>query len=135
MKRIASFLALPAGEQLLLLEALATLVAVRIALRFLTIDQLRALARRRKAGTKPIERIAWAVRVASRAMPGTTCLGAALALQRLLSAHGHSSELHIGVARKAEAFAAHAWLTCQGQILVGEDEHEGYTRLIAWKPG
>jgi hypothetical protein len=135
LKRVASFLVLPARDRLLLLEAFATLMAVRVALRLFSIDRLRASARRSGSGTTSIGRIAWSVGVASRALPGTTCLASAFALQRLLSAHGRSSELHIGVARKAEAFAAHAWLTCDGRVLVGEEEHEGYTRLVAWPSG
>jgi hypothetical protein len=132
VKRLTSILALPAADRLLLLEAFATLMAARVGLRLFSIDRLRAWARRSKPGTKSIDRIAWSVRVASRAFPGTTCLGSAFALQRLLSAQGHSSELHIGVARNAEGFAAHAWLTCEGRILVGEEEREGYTALVAW---
>jgi hypothetical protein len=132
VKRLTSFLALPAGDRLLLLEAFATLVAVRVGLRLFSIDRLRAWARRSKPGSKSIDRIAWSVRVASREISGTTCLASAFALQRLLSAQGHSSELHIGVAREAEGFAAHAWLSCEGRVLVGEEEHEGYTRLVAW---
>lgn len=132
MKRVTSFLALPTGERLLLLEAFATLVAVRVGLRLFSIDRLRAWARRSKPGTQSIDRIAWSVRVASREIPRTTCLASAFALQRLLSAQGHSSELHIGVAREAEGFAAHAWLSCEGRVLVGEEEHEGFTRLVAW---
>jgi len=135
LKRVASFLALPARDRLLLLEAFATLVAVRVGLCLFSIDRLRASARRSKSGTTSIERIAWSIGVASRALPGTTCLGSAFALQRLLSARGHPSELHIGVARKADGFAAHAWVTCDGRVLVGEEEHDAYTRLVAWTPG
>ena len=132
MKRLASFLALPAGDRLLLLEAFATVVAVRLGLRLFSIDRLRAWASRCGSGTKAIERIGWSVRVASRVLPGTTCLSSAFALQHLLSAHGHLSELHIGVARNAEDFEAHAWLTCEGRILVGGEERDGYTGLVAW---
>jgi hypothetical protein len=132
MTRLASFLALSAGDRRLLVEAAATVVAVRVGLRLFSIDRLRAWASRCGSGTRAIERIAWSVRVASRVLPGTTCLSSAFALQRLLSAHGHSSELHIGVARNAEDFEAHAWLTYEGRILVGEEERDGYTGLVAW---
>jgi hypothetical protein len=132
LKRVASLLALPARDRLLLAAAFATLMAVRVGLRLFSIDRLRAWARRSGSGTTSVDRIAWSVAAASRALPGTTCLAAAFALQRLLSAHGHPSELHIGVARRTEGFAAHAWLTCDGRVLIGEEEHEGYTRLVGW---
>lgn len=133
MRPVARFFALPGADRMLLLEAFATLVLVRAGLRVIAIDRLRAWARRMKSDSKPADRIAWAVRAASRRLPGTTCLGSALALQRLLSAAGHPSELHIGVARRAETFSAHAWLTSNGRILVGEDGQEDYTRLVAWR--
>ena len=60
------------------------------------------------------------------------CLASAFALQRLLSREGHASELHIGVARDGAGFAAHAWLTSAGRILVGEEEREAYKPLVAW---
>ncbi len=65
-------------------------------------------------------------------MPGATCLCSALALQRLLSSAGHPSQVHIGVARDATGFMAHAWLVHDGVVVIGEEEHERYTRLTAW---
>ncbi|CAN5867869.1 hypothetical protein BH11PSE3_BH11PSE3_08110 [soil metagenome] len=135
MRPVAKFFALPGADRRLLVEALATLVLVRLGLRMVAIERLRAWARRMRPGSAPVERLAWAVRVASRRLPGTTCLGSALTLQRLLSTGGHPSELHIGVARQADNFAAHAWLTCNGRILVGAEEQAGYTPLVAWRAG
>jgi hypothetical protein len=135
MTRIARFFALSGADRMLLVEALVALVLARAGLRFVPIQRLRAWAQCMKPGTRPIERIAWAADAVFRVFPGTTCLARALALQRLLSTEGHPSELHIGVARRQEAFAAHAWLACQGRILVGEDEQEEYTRLVAWRAG
>ena len=133
MRRVAAFFALPLGDRSLLLQSLATVVAVRLGLSLIAIDRLRTWAGRMTPGTRPVDRIAWAVAAASRLLPGTTCLASALALQRRLSAEGHASELHIGVAHQEEKFAAHAWLACEGRILVGELDHDRYTRLVAWK--
>ena len=135
MSAIATFLALPRRDRLLLLEAAATIVGVRLALRFVNANRLRGRAGHLKAGATPAERIAWAVKVASRRMPGTTCLVAALALQRLLGGQGHVSELVIGVARTRSEFAAHAWVVCGGEILVGADAGQDYARLLAWRSG
>jgi hypothetical protein len=141
VRRIGAFLALTRPDKLLALEALSTLVAVRIALHWVAIERLRAWAGRVTPGTAPlrkpveksVERIAWAVGAASRLLPRTSCLASALALQRALSKQGHGSDLHIGVAKQGEKFSAHAWLACEGRILVGEVEHGRFTQLVAWK--
>lgn len=135
MNPVATFIAMPGADRRLVVRAMATLAAVRLGLRLLSVERLRAWAGRRGAGSAPADRLAWAVRIARRRLPGTSCLASALALQRMLSADGHDSELHIGVARTDGDFAAHAWLTHKGEILVGEEEHEDYTRLVAWRAG
>lgn len=135
MSRFAKFRALPPRDRLLLVEAFAALGFVRIALHLVSIDRLRAWAGRRGSGGKPLDRIVWAVRAAQRAMPGATCLCAALALQRLLSAEGRVSDLHIGVTRERQGIAAHAWLVHDGQVLIGEQEQDRYTILTTWRAG
>jgi hypothetical protein len=132
VRRLASFAALPARDRGLLLKAVGTVVLVRLGLRLFAVDRLRRWAQRPGAGLAPVGRIAWSARAASRALPGTTCLASAFALQRLLSRHGHASEVHIGVARGSEGFAAHAWLTVDGRVLVGGEEQGGFTPLLAW---
>lgn len=133
MRRLVRFLALSGGDKLLLIQAFATLIGVRLALPLVSIGRLRAWACRLGDGGRPVDRIAWAGRAAARWVPGTTCLGAALAMQRLLSSSGHRGELHIGVARENARFAAHAWVECDGEVLVGEHERDLYTRLVAWR--
>jgi hypothetical protein len=131
-----SFLALPFPDKVLLLRAASLLVAVRLALPFASAERLRRWADRPGAGRRPAGRIVWAVQAMARRLGGTTCLAAALALQRLLAANGHACELHIGVARKAQGLAAHAWVVRDGEVLVGElggDEH--YAPLLVWRSG
>jgi Transglutaminase-like superfamily len=65
--------------------------------------------------------VAWAVRLASRYVPGATCLPQALATHILLSRCGHQSCLHVGVA-SMQKFEAHAWVECDGNVVVGERE-------------
>jgi hypothetical protein len=132
MKVIVSFAALPRGDRTLLLKAIATIVLVRAALHLLPLIRVRAWATRRGPRGPSADRIAWAVAAASRRIPGTSCLIAAFALQRLLSRAGHESELHIGVAKRAQKLAAHAWVVCEGQILIGAREDDPYTPLVAW---
>ena len=53
-------------------------------------------------------------------VPGASCLTQALALQWLLARGGHGSDLHIGVRRAGDGrFAAHAWVSCNGRVVLG----------------
>ncbi|MDP1749961.1 MAG: lasso peptide biosynthesis B2 protein [Reyranella sp.] len=135
MRRLAAFFTLPWSDRRLLIEAFATLGFVRVVLHVWTIERLRRWAGRLERGSKPVDRIVWAVRTASRRTPGTTCLGSALALQRLLSAEGYVSELHIGVARQQPGLVAHAWVVHEGQVLIGDEEQATYTQLTNWRAG
>ncbi len=132
MRPLATFLALPGSDRLLLVRATATLVAVRCALHLVSIERLRAWAGHLREGNRPADPIIWSVRTAARRVPGATCLSSALALQRLLSSAGHPSQVHIGVARDASGFMAHAWLVHDGVVVIGEEEHERYAHLTAW---
>lgn len=132
MKPLATFLALPGSDRLLLVKAAATLVAVRCALHLVSIERLRSWAGHLREANRPVDRIIWSVRTAARRVPGATCLSSALTLQRLLSSAGHPSQVHIGVARDASGFMAHAWLVHDGVVVIGEEEHERYAHLTAW---
>lgn len=129
------FFALEVREQLGLVKALIVLLGVQVALRMASIERLKSWASHIGSGTEPLERIVWSVRAVARRLPGCTCLVSAIALQRLLSRQGHVSELHVGVARQGEKFAAHAWLTRDGEFLIGETQGETYVPLMAWKSG
>jgi len=132
MTGLSAFLALPSGDRRLLLRALVTLAGVRLALRVLPVDRLRRPLGRARPHARPAERIAWAVRAASRRLPGTTCLASALATQRLLAREGHDCQLTIGVARSERGLSAHAWVVRDGIALVGGEESAGYKPLLAW---
>ncbi len=133
MSGLATLRRLSGEDRRLLAHALFVVIVVRLALRLLDIGWLRRWAARAGAGSRPCNRIVWAVRAAARRVPGATCLVSSLALQRLLSRNGHPSELHIGVARRDGALAAHAWVVCGGEVLDGEGGDDAYARLIAWR--
>jgi hypothetical protein len=129
MHQVHIFLQLERQERLLLLEALAAVVAVRLGLWLLPFQKLRALVTeigKRSIGSHsstwlPTDRIAWAVRAVSQYVPRATCLTQALAGQVLLARRGHPTRLHIGVTRKLrERLEAHAWLECEGRIVLGD---------------
>ena len=137
MKPLSTFFSLSSADRRLFGEALLTTVIARTALWIADIAWLRRWAAnrgpaRRQAG-RPVSRVVWATQAACRRVPGATCLVSSLALQRMLSRHGHDAELHIGVARKDAAFTAHAWIVCEGEVHDGVGSDEPYTRLVAWR--
>ena len=132
MKQFRAFAQLTHQEQRLLLEAFITLAICRARLRTQNIERLQAWTTRPGNRAIAVNRLAWAVEVASRRMPGATCLCRALALQRLLAKNGHSSELIIGVEKNNDRFGAHAWLIYGGQVLIGASQLGKYELLGAW---
>jgi hypothetical protein len=120
---LRKLVALRGEERRLLLAATALLAVVRLglwALPLRTVHRLLALSTPmglRRAAMRPI---GWAVGVGSAYVPHATCLTQALVAQALLRRHGLAGELRIGVGRGADgAFAAHAWVESEGEIIVG----------------
>jgi hypothetical protein len=133
VKQLRAFAQLTHRDQRLLLEAFIALAICRARLRAQNIEKLRGWATRAGNGATAVDRLAWAVEVASRRMPGATCLCRALALQRLLAKNGHGSELRVGVGRNNGRFAAHAWLAHGGQVLIGASQLEKYELLVTFQ--
>jgi hypothetical protein len=68
-----------------------------------------------------IRRVARAMRLTSRLVPGATCLTQALAAQILLGQRGYHLQLRIGVAKDGGGrLEAHAWLESQGMVVIGQ---------------
>jgi hypothetical protein len=139
MRRIYRFQALPPSDRWLLLRSALSLAAVRVELWVLPFRVVRGLCDRpirharprRKAGLPSADRIAWAVEAASRYVPGAkVCLVKALAALTLLRRAGDPCRLCIGVTRKGEdRLGAHAWVECEGKVLVGGREAPHYVPL------
>ena len=132
MKQFRAFAQLTRRDQRLLLEAFITLAICQARLRAQNIEKLQAWATRAGNRAADVDRLTWAVEVASRRIPGATCLCRALALQRLLAKNGHGSELRIGVEKNNDRFGAHAWLVHGGQVLIGASQLGKYELLAAW---
>jgi len=134
MRRVKRFLRLSRTERTLLLQASFSILAVRLALRFLSFERLQVLACRwagRATAPFSSDRIVWAVEAAARNIPASSCLNKALAAQALLARHGYASHLMIGVAKNdACTLEAHAWITCQDRVLIGGPETGRYTPLL-----
>jgi len=127
LNRLRKYLRLPAPDRRLLLEAAMLQAAVRLALWFLP---ARTWHRPSACVVSP-SRAAWAIAATTRVIPRSTCLVRALAAQRLLARHGYPSTLHLGVARAPHGLDAHAWLECQGAILLGAPAPGRYTLLTS----
>jgi hypothetical protein len=157
MRKFHRFIRLPDEDRAALVHAFRRLVVWRLRLWLLPVRVLRERARvsarnvrtpysgtglhacsagPRASSTLSVERVAWAVEVAARYVPGATCLTQALAAQSLLSRGGHRSELHIGVAKgPGNEFGAHAWVQCEDRIVIGGANLDRYTPLLAWEEG
>ncbi|MDO8432472.1 MAG: lasso peptide biosynthesis B2 protein [Candidatus Binatus sp.] len=135
MNKLRRFVSMPLADQFLLLEAFCSVAANRVRL---SISPARAIRERRSSprvrprlATYQLDRIAGAVRIAGRYVPAATCLTQALALQALLTRHGHASSLHIGVDKgPGRPFGAHAWVRCGDRVMIGGDDSERYAPLL-----
>ena len=134
MTQLGKFLKLPPEDRRLLTRAIVLHAGIRLGLRLLPVPILRRMlaekgcaapARERPSDLREVERITWAVGVASRVRPVTgTCLSQALAVQVLLGRKGYPARLRIGVARReGEGLQAHAWVESHdGRIVMGGTE-------------
>ena len=123
-------------ERVLLVQAAACLLCLRLLLFILPFRHVNALVRHwSKPGQAPIPggRIAYLINAAANRIPRTTCLPRALVAQILLRRHGHHAELHIGVAKDPSgSFQAHAWVESAGRIIIGGFEVGRYSRLLSF---
>ena len=106
-------------------EALLLLVFVRIGLRITRYSRLRGwlalTARVRTRTPSSVSDVTWAVGAAGRRITGTTCLAEALAVYTMLRRRGHEPLLRIGVRQRDYSLLdAHAWVECDGQVVMGE---------------
>ena len=106
-------------------EAAALVIPVEVALRYLSLDAL--LERLGRAGHGALrdgahvdaERAARLVDAVAACYPLTTCLKKSLILFRILRRRGLPAELRLGVRKLQHDFSAHAWVECEGRVLLG----------------
>ncbi|MCC5636922.1 lasso peptide biosynthesis B2 protein [Nostoc sp. CHAB 5844] len=144
MKQWRKLLLLTSAERKLLFNTFILLGLVRLGLWLLpfptlkqmlaSINQMQLL--RVQKFSPSVSQIVEAVNRSSRYTPGgAKCLARALTTQTLMSWHGYSSELRIGVAKSAAGkFEAHAWVEVQGQIVLGYlKDLEKYTPMPSFE--
>lgn len=126
---------LTGGEWRILLRAGLVVGVARAALWVLAADTARRVVARAAIGTSgSVAQLTWAVRAVSRYLPGATCLTQALAAQAILSESGFPSQVEIGVAKDGfHRLQAHAWVVCEGQVVLGEQELAHYNPLVVWE--
>ena len=81
--------------------------------------------------------VGWAVRVAANQTPWvSTCLVQVLTAQKMLENRGVAGVFYVGASSVREKtppkFQAHAWLTCNGEVITGEQGHQNYTVVSAF---
>jgi transglutaminase superfamily protein len=134
MRSLKRFIHLPRRRQSLLLRALFATLIVRLALRWLSLQTIQRVAKgagRRVPESFTSHEIIWASQAAARLIPGSKCLVRALALKALLECYGYMPRVTIGVRKEQSTrFSAHAWVTCDGEVLIGDSEGANYTALL-----
>lgn len=130
MKRLGKLLRLSSAEGSLLVQAALVLGIVRLGLWLLPLSRVRTAiahaARWTASGGVPTAsfpgQAGWAVTVASRYIPGGTCLVRALAVQVILQRRGYRPDVRIGLARGSrEHVEGHAWVEQDGGVIFGHD--------------
>ncbi|MEJ1937276.1 lasso peptide biosynthesis B2 protein [Nostoc sp. NIES-2111] len=125
----------------ILVKCVAALATVRTLMLFLRQNSIRRLMVRPGArGAAPeglYRQVAWGMDLAAKVVPDATCLARAMAGQALLARSGYASDVCIGVEKADGKFAAHAWLTSGGAIVLGGTEAElsRYVRMTSFPAG
>ena len=143
MRRLRRFLARPAADRRLLIEASLYLGVLRLGLKLLPFQTLLTLLNlmpRTRLAPLPLdprcaERLAWAIGTAGPYFVGSRpCLPQALAAQLLLVRRGFPARLHLGVIKGDQGeVQAHAWMETDGRVVVGGSlaELARFTPLLA----
>jgi hypothetical protein len=135
MWRLRRLTQLTVAEGRVLIRALLVVGVARASLWILPIKAVRKVVARAATGAAgdSVDQLVWAVRVVSRYLPDATCLPQALSAQALLTHSGFPSQVEMGVAKdELHRFHAHAWVVCQGQVVLGGQDVERYNSLVVW---
>jgi hypothetical protein len=138
IRPLRRFLGLTTMERGLLARALPLVVIFRLLLWLVPYRTVQRVAtsfgggsdQRRRGERASAEAVGQAVGRAARCVPRATCLTQALATGVLLARTGHTGTLQLGVRRDPDGrFMAHAWVECEGRIVIGGPASIGYVRL------
>ena len=79
------------------------------------------------------EEICSAVDIAGRFVPGASCLVKAQAGNAMLNRFGYAAEIKIGVLKESSDLKAHAWVECEGRVVLGATGKQ-YVELLKAAP-
>ena len=128
MNQFRKFLDLASTDRHLLVGTALLLGAIRLGLKLLPFQTVRRFVVRmpeptgtcQETDSAYIDKVAWAVTVASRLIPGARCLERALAARVLLGWRGYPVCLRVGVAKNEKGqLLSHAWLEIEGRVAIG----------------
>lgn len=147
MSKLRKAFALSASDWLLVTKAWMWFGAIEVGLSCMPIQnllriiqrqtKLRTSTRKKEEEKEPQrpspERVAYCVGLAARTnVFDSTCLKKALVLYALLTRQGFDAQLLIGAAKATKGqLDAHAWLECQGKVLMGDPSHGHYATLCS----
>lgn len=137
MRLLLKLAALSAGKRKLLLCALGALWRFRLALWVLPFPRIQKFlektiprAPHTAVSVSPVQ-IGRAIVSASRFVPCSSCLVQAVAAQWMLRRENWASDLHVGVVKTPNGgLLAHAWVECEGAVVVGGGGLERYTPIL-----
>lgn len=143
MGLVSKFLRLPPADRRLFVKVMLLVWTIRIGLWLLPFRLVRqVLARLEQHRTAVqtgehtrVNRVVWAVTLASRYVPAATCLTQALVTKILLGRSGHRAVVRIGVARSdAGKLQFHAWVESNNKVVIGDTPSllTEFTLLFAW---
>ena len=143
MRGIATFVKLPVADKLAVAKAAFLLLLTRGALAILPLRYVdrtlqgvaRLRSKRGPCSPEQRQRVVRATRAAARRFASQRpCLPRALVARCLLQWSGCETTLHIGVAKgPAGDLLAHAWVVCEGEVLVGGCRSpEQYVTIRVW---
>lgn len=137
MRQLKRFVQLTGTERRILIRVLFVVGVARAALCVLPANTVRKVVAKAASGAAgTVTQMVWAVRAVSRYLPGATCLTQAVAAQALLTQSGFASQVEIGVAKDKGDLGrlqAHAWVVCQGQVVLGGQQPNHYNSLVVWE--
>jgi hypothetical protein len=128
-RQIARLARLPVRDQGLIAQTVCIVALVRLALSTVGYRRLRHWLPKPNPDLDPagtnVKRIAQAVSLASKVIPGASCLTQAVAGHVLLARRGKSSLIRIGIRPTSGGrLAAHAWLVLEEGILIGANDED-----------
>lgn len=138
MGRIRKFFCLPQIEKVLFFRALFLVIYARFSLQIGAFKKVvrrfsgkAAEQRSDQADSVSSNQVAYLLNAASCIIPAPICLSKALAGSVLFRSCGYKTQFHIGVTRDGGSMLeAHAWLTLDGSVIVGDRADLGRYREL-----